>query len=74
MRSLFCTNSKYYNNYYVNKEIYDRILKIKNLINYQATKKITDYNFNSIHNINIFCKITRKLRYYCFISWKINTQ
>jgi hypothetical protein len=38
--------------YYVNKEIYDRILKIKNLINYHATKKITDYNFNSINNIN----------------------
>jgi hypothetical protein len=77
MRSLFCTNSKYYNNYYVNKEIYDRILKIKNLINYHATKKITDYNFNSINNINNNnfihnrIELKRKYREICLLSYKI---
>ena len=33
MRSLFCINSQYYNNYFMNKELYDRIIKIKNLMN-----------------------------------------
>ena len=44
----------------MNKELYDRIIKIKNLINYHASRKITDFNINSsINNMlnNLVAKV-----------------
>jgi len=74
MRSLFCINSQYYNNYIMNKELCNRIIKIKNLINYHASRKITDYNMNSsINNINNRIEIKRKYKHICLLNEKINS-
>jgi hypothetical protein len=64
----------------MNKELYDRIIKIKNLINYHASRKITDYNMNlSINNINNInyinnrIEIKRKYKHICLLNEKINS-
>lgn len=52
MRSLFCTNEKYYTNYFINQELYNRIKETANLIRYHASNKVMEYNFNVVFNLN----------------------
>lgn len=77
MRSLFYTNHKYHTNYYINQELFNRINETKTLIKYLASEKITNYNLNSIYNINHFnyinekIELKRKYKKICLLSNKI---
>lgn len=76
MRSIFYTNHKYLTNYYINQELYNRINDIKTLINYHASKKVMEFNLNSIYdinntNINERIELKRKYKQICLLSNKI---